>query len=130
MNKSLFWRTTKGAELLNRLRFKRVTTLSGVVVRNKSEKRIADLLYKCDIAFEYEKEVVLNGKKYIPDFYLPKLNLYIEFFGWSHIPNYQSRVEDKMRIYKQNGIDCIYLFHKGSKDLEGILGKELETRKR
>ncbi len=130
MNRSLFWRTTKGRELLNRLQFARmVTTLSGLKVRTRSEKRIADFLYKKGINFEYEKEVMFNGRKYIPDFYLPEMNLYIEFFGWSHIPNYQNRVEEKMRVYKENGIDCIYLFHKGSKNLEDILEKELAVRK-
>ncbi len=127
VNKSLFWRTTKGRELLNRLQFARtVTTLSGLKVRTKSEKRIADFLYKQGVVFEYEKELMFNGRKYIPDFYLPEMNLYIEFFGWSHIPNYQNRVEEKMKVYKENSIDCIYLFHKGSKDLEKILENELQ----
>lgn len=131
INKSLFWRTTKGRELLNRLKFERVvTTLSGLKVRTRSEKRIADFLYKQGISFEYEKELLFNGKKYIPDFYLPEMNLYIEFFGWGHLPDYQSRVEEKMRIYKNNEIDCIYLFHKGSKNLEEVLKKELMIRKK
>ena len=130
MNRSLFWRTTKGRELLNRLQFARmVTTLSGLKVRTRSEKRIADFLYKKGINFEYEKEVMFNGRKYIPDFYLPEPNLYIEFFGWSHIPDYQNKVEEKMRVYKENGMNCIYLFHKGSKNLEDILEKELAVRK-
>lgn len=121
MNKSLFWRTTEGRELLNRLQFARVvTTLSGLKVRTRSEKRIADFLYKQSIVFEYEKELIFNGRKYIPDFYLPEMNLYIEFFGWSHIPSYQNKVEEKMRVYKENGMDCICLFHKGSKNLEEI----------
>lgn len=129
MNKSLFWRTTKGKELLNRLRFNRaMTTLSGLKVRTRSEKRIADFLYKQGITFEYEKELMLSGRKYIPDFYLPEMNLYIEFFGWGHLPDYQARVEEKMKVYKNNGIACIYLFHKGSKDLEKILEEELATR--
>lgn len=131
VNKSLFWRTTKGRELLNKLQFARVVpTLSSLEVRTRSEKRIADFLYKQGIVFEYEKEVTFNGRKYIPDFYLPEMNLYIEFFGWSHIPSYQNKVEEKMRVYKENGMDCIYLFHKGSKDLEKILEKELMMRKK
>lgn len=131
VNKSLFWRTTKGRELLNRLKFERVVvTLSGLKVRTRSEKRIADFLYKQGVVFVYEKELMLNGRKYIPDFYLPKLNFYIEFFGWSHIPDYQNKVDEKMRVYKENSIDCIYLFHKGSKNLEEILEKELMIRKK
>lgn len=131
VNKSLFWRTTKGRELLNRLKFERVaTTLSGLNVRTRSEKRIADFLYKQGIVFEYEKELMFNGRRYIPDFYLPEMSLYIEFFGWGHIPNYQNKVEEKMRVYKENGIDCIYLFHKGSNNLEEILEKELMIRKK
>lgn len=131
VNKSLFWRTTKSRELLNRLKFERVVvTLSGLKVRTRSEKRIADFLYKQGVVFVYEKELMLNGRKYIPDFYLPKLNFYIEFFGWSHIPDYQNKVDEKMRVYKENSIDCIYLFHKGSKNLEEILEKELMIRKK
>lgn len=131
VNKSLFWRTTKGRGLLNRLRFERVvTTLSGLKVRSRSEKRIADFLYKQGIVFEYEKELIFNDRKYIPDFYLPEMNLYIEFFGWCHIPSYQNKVEEKMKVYKENDIDCIYLFHKGSKNLEEILEKELAVKKK
>lgn len=128
-NKSLIWRKEKGIAVLSKLGFKRrIVTLSGLIVRTRNEKRIADFLYKNGIAFEYEKEVFLNGKRYFPDFYLPELNLYIEFFGWGHLPDYQARVETKMKAYKNNGINCIYLFYKGSKELEKILEKELSAR--
>lgn len=45
VNKSLLWRTTKGRELLSKLHFKSVVTLSGLAVRTRSEKRTDDLGY-------------------------------------------------------------------------------------
>jgi len=126
-NKSLAWRQTKGKELLGKLNFERkYETLSGTNVRNRSEKRIADFLHKKSITFEYEKRLWLNNKVYYPDFFLPDFNIYIEFFGWSHIPTYQDKVNEKKSVYRENNVRCIYLYHKGSKYLEENLEKELK----
>ncbi len=127
LNKSLAWRQRKGKELLGKLNFERkYETLSGANVRNRSEKRIADFLHKKNITFEYEKKLRLNNRIYYPDFFLPDFNVYIEFFGWCHIPEYQSKVNEKISTYRENNIKCIYLYHKGSKYLEENLERKLK----
>jgi len=63
---------------------------------------------------------------YYPDFFLPDFNIYIEFFGWSHIPTYQDKVNEKKSVYRRNNVKCIYLYHKESKYLEENLEKELK----
>lgn len=56
-------------------------TKKGEIVRSKAEARIANYLFDNNIEYEYEKSVVVDGRNIHPDFYLPKYNLFIEFYG-------------------------------------------------
>ena len=119
MNKSLQWRSTGGEKLLKRLKFEpRIMTRAGIIVRTNYEKRIANYLFINGIEFIYEKKLIINDKTYYPDFYIPKYELFIEFFGWSHIPSYERKMKEKFSTYSKLGIKCIYLYLKGSRDLE------------
>ena len=121
-----FWNSSRGKRVLEHFISKRTyKTISGLTVRSKSEARIANYLSKHNLQFEYEKEIEIFGNKYRPDFYLPKYNIYIEFFGLSHIPSYKEKCDEKKSSYAKAKIICIYLYHKGSKNLEWILEKEL-----
>lgn len=45
------------------------------------------------------------------DFYLPRYNLYVEFFGrWNINDEEKQRYNEKRRIYDKNNIACIYLY--------------------
>ena len=56
-------------------------TRSGVRVRSKAEKIIADFLFEKGIRFEYEPIVELNGYYVMPDFRLTDYGICLEDFG-------------------------------------------------
>ena len=43
-------------------------TKSGILVRSKSERMIADFLSEHGIPFRYEAKLLIDGKAYYPDF--------------------------------------------------------------
>ena len=60
---------------------RRFMTKSGVRVRSKIEKIIADFLTEHELRFVYEPVLDLGGFHVMPDFHLPDFNLCIEHFG-------------------------------------------------
>ena len=59
------------------------TQYKGYRFRSRLEARWAVFFDACDIAWEYEKEgyELSNGTRYLPDFWLPKFNVFIEIKG-------------------------------------------------
>lgn len=62
------------------------TTLKGEIVKSYGELEIANYLFSNNIDYVYEKEYEFDTmteeyQQYIPDFYLPKYGIYIEYFG-------------------------------------------------
>lgn len=84
------------------------------------EKKIEKILDELQIKYDRRKKIVLkkDAKKFrIPDFFLPKYNLTIEYFGsWNNIKNKamekreRQRFMEKVGAYESSGIDCIYLY--------------------
>ena len=96
---------------------------SGLEVRSKSEREIADFFFENDIKFIYESEYFhpYTKRKAIPDFYLPRYNLYIEYFGRSDEKYIQSR-EEKIKMYRSDPyIKFAYLTYNDDYDLIGKL---------
>ena len=82
-------------------------TSSGIQVRSKSERTIADTLYRYQIPFHYEAPIVLDSVVWHPDFtiYRPsdgKLLLW-EHFGVMDDEKYRKRAADKIAAYIRNG---------------------------
>jgi len=119
---------------------------SGDKVKSQEERTIANFLFLNGIKFEYEK-LYKNGKYYmpkdsyktargyLPDFYLPEYDIYIEHFGVdkdmkahqyteSENQKYEKAMRWKRETHKINGTDLIetYSFY----HQEGILSKKLE----
>lgn len=62
-----------------------------------------------DHDYEFEQEVRYNDHtQFRFDFYIPSINLYIEYYGLSHLPEYQSRMEQKRLEY--NGRNVLEIF--------------------
>ncbi|MBE7056315.1 MAG: hypothetical protein E7388_02590 [Ruminococcaceae bacterium] len=85
-----------------------ILTDRGEMVRSKSEKFIADTLYKYNLDYRYEQKLDLDGMLFHPDFTIinPLNN---NTYYWEHLglddPNYLVGWENKKRIYKENGIE-------------------------
>ena len=81
----------------------------GENVRSKSEKIIADILYKYRIPYVYEPKFKLNNGKYLfPDFALLDLKarktIYWEHFGLASDGEYASKAMTKLGLYENEGI--------------------------
>lgn len=84
------------------------TTLSGYLVRSKSEALIDTFLSQNQIPFRYECALPLNKTTLYPDFTIrhPRTG---EFFYWEHFglmddPNYAQKAFSKLQTYTANGI--------------------------
>lgn len=100
-------------------------TNKGERVRSKSEKIIADELFRYKIPYKYEMplEMVVNGKKkeFYPDFTAMNKNTgeirYIEHFGMMDNPQYYRNVLAKLDVYERNGFLVgreVIIFHEST----------------
>jgi hypothetical protein len=74
------------------------TEYNGVLLRSRLEARWAILFDELNIKWVYEPDCFLlsNGQKYTPDFYIPKMDLYIEIkpnFDWIENDYHKKRYE-------------------------------------
>ncbi|WP_051538323.1 hypothetical protein [Butyrivibrio proteoclasticus] len=79
-------------------------TNNGEMVRSKSEKIIADTLYRNNIPYKCEPRVILaDGSDYYPDFIIYNVRkdktLYWEHFGLISDPGYAVKNFKKLRLY-------------------------------
>lgn len=86
-----------------------IVTNSGILVRSKSEKIIADKLTELGIPFLYEMPIQMkNGQIFHPDFVLLDItrrrNIYFEHFGMMDSPEYSTNAIKKLLEYENNGI--------------------------
>ena len=72
------------------------TSLNGTKVRSKSERYIADWLYRHNIDFSYEVHLNCKDFYFHPDFYIPQADIYLE-----HISDMSAAVEEKDKQYKK-----------------------------
>jgi len=81
------------------------TTLKGESVKSKSERDIADWLYRHNIKFVYEKEMNLKDFSFKPDFFIPQADLFLE-----HISDKSYRMEDKEKQFIEGGRNCVITY--------------------
>ena len=100
----------------------------GHFVRSKAEMLIDNWLYIHDIVHAYEIRLPLADHltTLYCDFYLPKHNVYIEFFGgdWDDI-DYRKRCNKKIKQYHDNDLTCIEIFPDDIKRLSDYLSRYL-----
>lgn len=81
----------------------------GESVRSKSEKIIADLLYRLKIPYQYESSLILDGKYIVyPDFMMldvkKRRTVYLEHFGLLSDSVYALKALKRIGVYEKNGI--------------------------
>lgn len=86
---------------------------------------------------EYNKKIdFLKGDRKsfrVADFYIPRYDLYVEFFGlWNISDEQKARYREKKDIYDKNNIACIYLYPENLGIIEYLFDyramKELKDR--
>lgn len=81
-------------------------TISGEMVRSKSEVIVANILKNLDIDYSYEESLNVRGKNYIPDFtirYKGK-TAYLEHLGMLKDKSYKEKWNEKRKNYEEIGI--------------------------
>ena len=100
----------------------------GHYVRSLSEMIIDNWLYNNNIVHAYEKSVFMKSNPdaiVLSDFYIPKGNVYIEFWGMENDEKYAKRKEIKINLYDENKINRIDLIEKDLKRLDDVLPRYL-----
>jgi len=87
------------------------TTLSGIKVRSKSERDIADWLYRHRIQFEYEPSIEPGRFEFQPDFFINETNIYLE-----HVSSRSYPLEDKEREMEDAGKIYLKIHEKDTHD--------------
>lgn len=96
-------------------------------VRSRYEKECVEYFEEQGIDYKYEPLIILAGKQYRPDFYLPGLDLFIEICGFTHMPYYTDRVEQKRQMYAHGGLKAVFIVHNGRGSIKDKLCEALET---
>lgn len=89
-------------------------TLDSVLFKSGGEEAIARALDQLNLQFLYEPDLYLRDKdkRYIwhPDFYLPRYQTIIEYFGIEQDPCYDQMIKRKKRIYAENCYNLIPVY--------------------
>lgn len=81
------------------------TTLKGEKVKSKSERDIADWLFRHNIKYSYEPVVNFKDFPFRPDFFIPQADLYLE-----HISNKSYKTHNKEEQFELAGRSCVKTF--------------------
>ena len=95
-------------------------TKSGIRVRSKIEKIIADFLFDEKIRFIYEPQVRLDGFDIAPDFYLPDYSVFYEHFGLD-TPAYRQSAKLKIGRYQRAGVPFMYTTFQDEPEIEDAI---------
>ncbi len=92
----------------------------GDLVRSQNELQIDNWLYHNGIEHKYEEKLPLSQLLYC-DWYLPKCNVYIEFWGSVHLKDEGDHRKQKEKLYKKNGLKLIDIEEEDLRNLNEIL---------
>ncbi|MBI4025975.1 MAG: HEAT repeat domain-containing protein [Verrucomicrobia bacterium] len=104
---------------------KTVETRDGTVVQSKGERRIADWLTAHGIAYRYDAKFRIIAEFQIrPDFYLPEMDVYIEYWGLD-TPQYKMSMYKKQTLYQKEGKRLISVHPHDLPGLDRLLAAKL-----
>lgn len=101
-----------------------IRTKSGHFVRSRAEQIIADYLFNAFVPFAYERKLPVDKDAYC-DFFIPRYNIYIEFWGLENDEKYKKRKVIKQEIYKKYSFNLIEINDEKLKNLDDFLPNEL-----
>jgi DNA-binding XRE family transcriptional regulator len=104
---------------------KTIEARDGTVVQSEGERRIANWLTARGIAYRYDAKFRIIAEFQIrPDFYLPELDVYIEYWGLD-TPQYKMSMYKKQMLYQQEGKRLISVYPKDLPGLDRLLAEKL-----
>lgn len=104
---------------------KTIEARDGTVVQSEGERRIADWLTGHGLAYRYDAKFRIIAEFQIrPDFYLPELDVYIEYWGLD-TPQYKMSMYKKQTLYQQEGKRLISIYPQDLAGLDRLLATKL-----
>jgi hypothetical protein len=104
---------------------KTVEARDGTIVQSEGERRLADWLTAHGLAYRYDAKFRIIAEFQIrPDFYLPELDVYIEYWGLD-TPQYKMSMYKKQMLYQQEGKRLISVHPTDLPGLDGLLKAKL-----
>lgn len=98
----------------------------GTLVQSDGERRVADYLNAHSIAYRYDERFrIVDGCAIRPDFYLPELDVYIEYWGMD-TADYKIGMLKKQKLYQQQGKRLVSLHFSEKDRLEEMLAAKLD----
>ncbi len=108
---------------------KKIRTPDGTWVQSDGERRICTILHAENLSYRYDERFrILNGYAIRPDFYLPELDIYIEYWGMN-TADYKIGMLKKQKLYQQQGKKLISLYPKDKPQMRECLLEKLEKLK-
>lgn len=100
---------------------KTIEARDGTLVQSKGERSIAEWLTTHGLAYRYvSKYRIISEFQIRPDFYLPELDVYIEYWGMN-TPQYKMSMYKKQLLYQQEGKRLISVYPKDLPSLTSLL---------
>ena len=104
---------------------KTIVAKAGTLVQSHGERLIADWLAAHNLALRYDERYrILSGHAVRPDFYLPELDLYIEYWGMD-TADYKIGMLKKQQLYQQEGKRLISVYPPDKPRLDTFLRAKL-----
>ena len=105
---------------------KTIEAANGTVVQSDGERIIADELTVMGLEFRYDNRFrIIKGYAIRPDFYLPELDVYIEYWGMADNLDYRIGMLEKLKLYQQAGKKLISLHAREKPRLREALREKL-----
>ncbi|MDF3129216.1 HEAT repeat domain-containing protein [Kiritimatiellaeota bacterium B1221] len=106
---------------------KNLKTVEGTLVQSKGEKQIAEWLELHDVVYRYDDRLrIIEGFQIRPDFYLPSLDVYIEYWGMD-TARYKAGMYVKQDLYMHHGKKLLSLYPKDLPELDQVLAQKLQA---
>lgn len=104
---------------------KTIRTTDGTLVQSDGERLIAEWLAARNIVYRYDDRLrIIAGRQVRPDFYLPELDVYIEYWGMDTL-DYRIGMLIKQQMYQHAGKRLISVYPKDKDNLDAVLGEKL-----
>jgi len=104
---------------------KTIVARAGTLVQSDGERLIADWLTAHRVAYRHDERYrILRGHAIRPDFYLPELDLYIEYWGMD-TADYKIGMLKKQQRYQQEGKRLVSLHPADKPRLDAVLRAKL-----
>ena len=105
---------------------KSIKAADGTVVQSDGETIIAEELAAMGLKYRYDNRFrIIKGYAIRPDFYLPELDVYIEYWGMEDNLDYRIGMLEKTKLYQQAGKRLVSLYANEKPRLREALREKL-----